>query len=113
MSKIFYDHLIDLEKVEKHIKKVAKTPEEKEEFYRLIDEIVHHKVLGCILEKLPNEHHEEFLTKLADRPHDEDLLQYLKTRVSVDIEDFIKQEIHLLAVELLLILEEKSRPSAS
>jgi len=111
MSSVFYDHLIDLKKVEKHIKKVVKTPEEREELYKLVDEIVHHRVIGCILDNLPADDHEAFMRKLVKKPHDRGILKYLAKRVAEDVEEFIKFEINKLAVELLSIVEEKTRPS--
>lgn len=102
MSKLFFDHLVELKKIDKEIRKVAKTPEEREELWALVDEIVHHKVLGCILDKLPRQHHEEFLDMYHKSPHDEELIiGYLRGKVGEDIEDSIKQEIGSLATELL------------
>jgi hypothetical protein len=111
MSSIFYDHLIALDDVERKIKKIARTHDEKEELYGLIDEIVHHRVLGSILSRLPESHHKEFLDRLSRAPYDENLLAYLGERIADDVEEFIKQEIHSLSVELLLLIEEKTKPS--
>lgn len=110
MSKIFYDDLVDMDKVSAKIKKIARTSEEREELYGLVDEIVHHKVIGCILDRLPEQHHQEFLTNFGERPHDEGLLIYLKERIEDDVVGFIKEEIHKLSVELLMFVEEKTRP---
>lgn len=112
MSKIFYDHLVDLSQVEKKVKKIAKTQEEREEIYRLIDEIIHHRVIGCILNELPEKSHKEFLQELSDRPHDEGLLSYLGKNIGRDIGEFIKNEIHQLTVELLSYIEERTRPTS-
>ena len=102
MTKIFYDHLVELGKIDKQIKKVAKTSEEKEELWGLIDEIVHHKVIGCILGNLPRKHHEEFLGMFHKSPHDEELLfSYLRRKIGDNIESLIRQEIGGLATELL------------
>ena len=102
MSKLFFDHLVEFEEIEKQIKKVAKTPEEREELWGLVDEIIHHKVIGCILDKLPRQHHEEFLELFHKSPHDEELLfGYLRKKVGDNIESLIKQEIGGLASELL------------
>ncbi len=108
---IFYDHLIAMSDVERKIKKIARTREEKEELYSLIDEIVHHRVLGSILSRLPESHHKEFLDHLARAPHDTNLLVYLGERISEDVEEFIKHEIHTLSVELLLLIEDKTAPN--
>lgn len=108
MSKLFFDHLVELKKIDKEIRKVAKTADEREELWVLVDEIVHHKVMGCILDKLPRDNHEEFLEMYHKNPHDEELLfGYLKNKAGTDIEDAIKQEIGSLATELLREISSK------
>jgi hypothetical protein len=101
MSKIFYDHIIVLEEVEREIGSLAKSQEEKHELWQIVDEIVHHKVFGCILDNLPKKYHQEFLGKFHETPHDETLLDFLKERVKEDIEELIRQEIGDLASEIL------------
>jgi 3-dehydroquinate dehydratase len=102
MSKLFFDHLVEMKKIDKEIRKIAKTPEEREEIWALVDEMVHHKVMGCILDKLPRPHHEEFLEIYHKSPHDEELLfGYLKTKTGGDMKDSIKKEIDVLNEELL------------
>lgn len=101
MGKVFFDQLTDLSKVEKRINKVARIHEEKLELWHLVDEILHHKVLDCVLEKLPREYHEEFLEEFSKRPYDEGLFDYLKERIGEDIKDFIRGEIALLVLDLL------------
>ena len=110
MSKIFYDHLIDLSKVEKRVKKIAKTPEEREEIYQLIDEIIHHRMVGCILHELPPKDHQEFLCKFCNQPGSDGLMDYLKEHIKRDISKFLKKEIHNLAIELLEYVERRTRP---
>lgn len=102
MSKIFWDRLLTLDDLDREIRKVAKTHEEREEIWHLIDEIVHHKAMGCILDKLPRDHHEEFLTMFHNSPHDEDLLfGYLEDKIGQNVEEILKQELGSLAFELL------------
>lgn len=102
MSKLFFDHLLDFKQLEKSVKKIAKTQEEREETWLLIDEIVHHKVLGSIIDKLPVEHHQEFLMMFHQSPHDTKLLfDYLKTKLNKNIEEILKQELGELAFKLL------------
>lgn len=105
MSKIFYDHLIDLSEVEKEIKKNIKDPEERAEIYQLVDEIIHHRIVGCILDQLPEVHHKEFLTQLSERPHDENIFLYLKDKISQDVQDFIRREMYNLGSELLQLIK--------
>lgn len=102
MSKVFYDHLLELEKIDKQIKKIAKTKEEREEIWSIIDEIVHHKAIGCVLDKLPRENHDEFLEMFHSSPHDEDrIFGYLKEKVGNNVEEILKLELGNLAFELL------------
>lgn len=101
MSKLYYDHLLVLDEVEAEIKKSAKTLEEKEELWKVIDETIHHRVMGCVLDRLPREHHEEFLQKFHKAPHDENLLIYLQEKIGENVEELIRQEIGNLAYELL------------
>jgi hypothetical protein len=102
MSKLFFDHLLDFKKLDRAIKKIAKTKEEKEEIWVLVDEIVHHKAMGCILDKLHHHHHEEFLEMFHQNPHDEELLfSYLKGKIGENIELILKEELGNLAFDLL------------
>src|SRR3989344_1848923 len=110
MSKIFYDHLIDLSDVEKAVKKNIKNPEAREEVYHLIDEIVHHRVVGCILDNLPEHHHEEFIDHVTKRPHDEGILDFLREKVVNDLETFLKEEVLLLSTELMALVSEGTKP---
>jgi hypothetical protein len=102
MSKLFFDHLVELKEIDKQIKKVAKTEEERKELWDLVDEIIHHKVLGCVLDRLPKGDHEEFLHIYHGSPHDTVLiLDYLKTKVGTDMGEVIKKEIDKLNLDLL------------
>lgn len=108
MSKLFYDHLIIIEELEGILRDVEE-PEEKEELHRLVDEIVHHRVLGCILDYLPRVHHEEFLDRFHKAPYDESLINYLqeKTAKEIDIEEKIKEEVGKLKKELLAEIKKR------
>lgn len=107
MSRVYYDHLIVLDDVENKIKNIAETREEKEELWQLVDDIVHHRVLVCVLDNLPKDHHEEFLGMFHEEPHSLSLMDYLKERIKENIEELIKQEIGGLATELLGEFQEK------
>ena len=107
MSKIFYDHLLDFGELEKEIKRNVKSREEREEIYRPIDEIVHHRVLGCVLDRLPHHCHREFLDEFSKKPYDLSLLNYLRKHIVDDIEEFIREEIRHLSVELLELFADR------
>ncbi len=101
MNTVFYDHLIILEEVESEIKNIAQSPEEKEELWKLVDDIVHHRVMISILDKLPIEYHEEFLSKFHISPHHYSHMDYLNDKIEDDIEEVIKKEVKDLEKELL------------
>lgn len=86
--KIFYDHLVLREEITVELDRYSLNKDDREEIIRLIDETLHHEVLNTILTSLPKEKHHQFLTRYHQRPHDPDLLEYLKTEIS-DIEDQI------------------------
>ena len=108
MSHLFYDHVIVIEDLEEVVKS-HEEPEEREELHRLVDEMIHHRVLGCILDQLPRRHHEEFLEKFHASPYDDSLINYLqeKTPKEVDIEKKIREEVAKLKKELLAELKKK------
>lgn len=101
MSKIFFDNLITLEEVEIEINNISETQEEKEELWDLVDDIVNHRMMITILDILPPQHHEEFLSRFYDAPHEESHLNYLNKRIEGDIEEVIKKEVGNLKKELL------------
>lgn len=107
MSKVFYDHLIVLKEIDVFIKKSAATPEEREELWELVDEIIHHKVFDTILGQLPAHHHNDFLERFHKAPHDESLMDYLKEKIGDNIEGLIKQEIGDLGASLLTDIKGK------
>ncbi len=101
MSKVFYDQLIALEEIERKIQLTSLSPSEKETLWRIIDEIIHHRILGCVLDNLPVHHHHDFLTRFHQAPSDEKLILYLSERTGKDAEKLIKEEITSLTKELL------------
>lgn len=101
MSKLFFDHLLVFEEVEVFINSNATTKEEKEELWKLMDGIVQHRVLDLILSELPREHHDEFMEKFTQFPHEERLFVYLNEKTGKDFEKLIAKEIKLLEAEIL------------
>jgi len=99
--KLFYDHLIVLGDLEIHIKNAVEIEEERHELWEIIDEIIHHRILEALLDRLPNEHHDEFLHKFHESPHDEGLIEYLTEKIQDDIESLIKSESKLIYSEII------------
>lgn len=107
MSTVFYDYLIILDEVDAEIKASAKTKEEKEELWQIVDEIIHHRVMDVILSRLPRESHEEFLEKFTQSPHDKKLISYLREKIKDDVEKIIHEEIAELKKEILSEIHKK------
>ena len=101
MSKIFYDHLLIFEKVENEIKNKVQSSEEREELWNIVDEIIHQHVLISILDKLPEEHHNDYLEKFYSCPHSSGLITYLNEKIEEDIEKIISQRLTILENEIL------------
>lgn len=101
MSKLFFDHLVTLEEVDIEIKNISQTSEEREELWKLVDDIVNHRMMIMILDKLPIEYHEDFLSKFHDAPHHIGHLDYLNERIEDEVEEIIKKEVDDLKRELL------------
>lgn len=110
MSILFFDKLIVLNKLEKKIKKMSSTSEEKQEFYQLVEEIIHHKIIGCCLNNLPKSNHGEFLEMFHGAPYDEKLLEYLDEKTKKDMKKIIKNEIKVLTKDLFLLDSNKVKP---
>jgi hypothetical protein len=106
MSRVFYDRLLELEVIDRYIGEVCETEEEKVELWNIVDEIIHHRVLGCVLDHLPKEHHEPFVQKFSNEPYNEELIIFINEKVELDIEEKIKEDIEKLQEELLKELTE-------
>lgn len=107
MSKLFFDHLVTFEKIDLEIKSTVKVSEEKEELWKLVDEIVHHYVLVCVLENLPHEHHIDFLEKFHSSPYDAGLIEYLNEKTGENIEEVIISRMGILEKEILQMIKDE------
>lgn len=100
MSKLFYDHLIKTDKLESHIKAVVELPEEREELWQIVDELIHHTALECILDHLHEDHHEDFLNRFHEHPHTEDHIHYLQELVGEDVEEKLAKSLNNIIIEI-------------
>lgn len=101
MSKVFYDNLVSLKKLEKEINHMVDSVDEKEELWNLVDELIHQRVINSILEKLAPDHHEEFVVRLHNAPHDEALIDYLVEKMAIDVHEFLRVEVLNIGDEIL------------
>lgn len=92
---------LNLSKIENLIKNSALSQEEKEELWKIVDEIIHHRIMGCVLDNLPNEHHEEFLTKFEKKYFDSEAINYLEEKCGLEITDKMKSTLSEVEEEIL------------
>lgn len=100
MSKIFYDHFLNIKEIVDELDNYELEIEEKEELTAIIDETFHHYTLDIILTNLPQERHQEFLSKFHQSPHNSQLLDFLKEVAETDIEEAIKAEAEKIKKEI-------------
>lgn len=101
MSKLFFDYLIILDDVEAEIKEIAELEEERHELWQIVDETINNRVLELLLDRLAEEHHDEFLERFLEAPHDEELIDYLNERIQENLEELIRNEVENLSSEIL------------
>ena len=101
MNNIFYDHLKHAQDVIAYLDSLQIDDEEKAELVNLIDEIYHHQILNLILNHLPKSDHQEFVALLLKAPNDPNHLNYLKAKITVDIEIEIQKHSERVKDELL------------
>lgn len=109
MSKIFYDKYLVLEKLSVYVADKSHDNNEKEELWKIVDELIHHRLMGCILDTLPRQHHEEFLDKFTKAPFDEELMSFLNGKSKKDIKKLIQKEAKKLEDEILDYLKTPQR----
>jgi mannitol/fructose-specific phosphotransferase system IIA component len=105
MSTVFYDHLIDWEKIERALQSLSLSKEEHLEVLELIEESLHTEVLMVICTHIPKDHHEEFLGKFHTAPHDASHLDYLRMHAVSDIEAQIRLRSLEVIEEFIEVLE--------
>lgn len=108
MSHVYYDSLLDLGQVEDAINSIAQTSEEKHKLWHIVDEMVHHSVLDCVLENLDETHHQEYLSLFSAAPHDQNILAYLGEHIEHDIAQLIRERIAKLVAEIISYLSPDS-----
>lgn len=101
MSKLFFDHLYDVERLRIRLYELELVDVELQELEDKIDGLIQQRVVEVILDLIDERHHEKFVALLHEAPGDEKILLWLKGLV-VDIEERIKDAIEKVEEELLL-----------
>lgn len=100
MSLLFYDRWLDLERLERKIKKTIGKNEDFFEVCQIIDEVIQHRIILSILKVLPREHHRDFALLLARNPVGDEVLDFLKDKTKEDVMKVVKEAILILTLEL-------------
>jgi hypothetical protein len=108
MSKIFYDHLVIREEIDFELNRYHISAVEKDEIIDIIDQTLHHHILNVILNYLPKDKHDEFITKFHSSPGDETLIEYLKIHAHPEIETEIKKQAAKVKKEILADIKKSS-----
>jgi hypothetical protein len=112
MSKLFFDNIIVFEEVESAIKNAASSTEELNELRGLVDGIINHKVVEKVLDKLPKEHHEGFLTLFHKCPHDEvAVFEYINEKSGRDVREELENDLKSISSDILHELSPKDEVS--
>lgn len=109
MTKIFYDDLIKIEEIFFEFEDCDFTSEEKEEFISLIDETFHHHMLDLILDNLPEEYHEFFLSQFYQTPCNKGLMKFLKEKIDDDIDRKIEKRAQEIKKEILAEIKKSAK----
>ena len=105
MSRIFFDHLIEIEEIKIYINGIAESHEEREDLWALIDEFINHKIVASILSELDETFHDEFLSMFLDKPYDNGIVNYLNEKLPLPLENLINDKMVLIVSELCETLE--------
>jgi len=100
MTHTFLDHLLLKDELIADLDLHSLGEEDRQELLDLIDQIFHHHAMDTIFTHLPKTYHEEFISLLKVRAHDQGLLEYVKTKVTVDIETEIKKTADRVKADL-------------
>lgn len=113
MSKIFFDHLIEVEEIKIYIDGIVEDHDEKEDLWNLIDEFINYNMISSILTALDEESHDEFVTMFLDKPYDLEITKYLDSKLPVPLcilaKDIEKKMLNELSEILKADLKSKSK----
>ena len=82
MTKVFYDELVGIEEIFVEIERVELNHKNKQKVKKVIDEIIHYRMVTFILDHLPRVHHKTFLIRFQAAPHEKEHLVFLEKKLS-------------------------------
>lgn len=100
MSIIFYDHLVIKTQILDHIDSQDDSDSQKGKAKQLVDDIIHQAVIEYVLDKLPPSKHQTFLEQVHERPYDPEIIDYLKSHISPEIETDISHHVEKIIEDI-------------
>lgn len=102
MAQIFYDHLIDWEKLTQTLDNFDLEGEDRLELIEIVEQRLHTEVLVIILSSIPQHRHEEFIERFHAMPHDANHFEFLHAHASTPIEPAIRKRSSEIIEEFIL-----------
>lgn len=107
MATVFYDHMIDWQKLIDELDRLEIGGEERQEILEHSEHVIHTEVLLVFAAHLPNDHHHEFLERFAAAPHDMSHLEFLAAHGSGDVSQKVKKRTEEVIAEIIADLREE------
>lgn len=101
MAHIFYDHLINWQKLHQNLNTLGLSGEERIELVELIEESLHTEILILILDQLPKELHDEYVERFSLAPHDPAHFIFISLHCRVSIDELIRVQSDAFFDELI------------
>jgi len=103
MATLFYDHLIDWQKLTNTLDILGIHGEDRHEVVEHAEHIIHTEVLIVLISHLPTEKHDEFMQLFYTAPYDANQLKFLKThgKEDRDVESAVRQRSAEVIAEIL------------
>ncbi len=101
MSKSLFNHLTLIEEIITEIDVHDLSTEEREELVDLVQKTLYHHVLTTVLDHLPQDKHQQFLTQHHHHTNESELLAWLKSEIKIAIEKEIRTQAAKIKKEIL------------
>lgn len=101
MTKIFYWQLIELTPFRNELINRGVGESDLAEILEHVEEIIHHRTLNLVFDRLPPEHHREFSLNLAKNPQSQEMWGFLQEKTKMDLSPVIEQNIRSIILEIL------------
>lgn len=91
MATLFYDHLINWEKMTQSLDSLGVFGDERLELVEVIEESLHTEILIIILSQLPKEKHEAYIERFHAAPYDTDHFYFIDSHSQSNISELIRE----------------------